>query len=252
MVSGGLIIAQSIALTSSIRNQKIIVFHEKPERVWAMDPKFYLEMWYNNPLRRDYIVDSKQHKDGSHYSQFINAPSAQPDTINAYLNASMCIVKQIDDVLYIFNTEAHTFTTIKPGDIKKFGQCWILITSVCQMCDNAPDFTITYQKMFTFEQFLKHIIAPHLSMQCNDFIAPIIESAMQSNVIKDECAFFHNLSQQQADSFQNQYIITRKEYTTTAKNLNISKLSLSNYFSFFQYKHSSNFNLSIHGCNTNL
>ena len=130
-------IFRNVGASSAISNEQLIIFQTETERVAAIDLGEYVDLWYNNPLRRKYIVDKKTHSDAKNKSQFINAPSARPNTINAYLDSHLVVVQQGD-----------TLKVIKPGDIKKFGNYWILITAVYQTSAVSPEWAIIYQKIF--------------------------------------------------------------------------------------------------------
>ena len=208
---------------SQISNQTLVVFR-KPEKIWAIDPEFYINMWYNNLLRAPYIVDSKQHKDANDYSQFINSPSVQPDTMNAYLQSCLSIVKQKYDSL----------TVVKPGDIRKCNKYWILITNIYHIHTDVPKYTIEYQKIFTLQQLL-NIFKTNLSVDDDATNEQLIHAAIhtKSNIFNDRCNFWTKLQQLQDPNpnlLSTYYAVSKKHFVNTSDQFELSKFSSKTIF----------------------
>ena len=173
-------------------------------------------MWYNNELRNGYIVDNKNHDDAKHGSQFINAPSVQPDTIGGYFNCSLCIARQTDD----------TFTVIKAGDIRMIDSYWILIYHVSQTVHHAPAFTIVYREIYNINQllqYLKHYLDLGQTYTTDD----IIYAANHSNLVNDTSNYLSTIENAVNFDFDSNFVIKKKYYTASSSDLVLSPLSLS-------------------------
>ena len=213
-------IFKNVNASKAISNEQLIIFKTETERVAAIDLGEYVDLWYNNPLRRKYIVDKKSHHDAKNKSQFINAPSAKPDTINAYLNSHLVIVQQ-----------GNTLKVIKPGDIKKMSDCWILITSIYQTTATSPQWIIIYQKIFDTQQLIR-LFAKHLGLfdqKERTNYRNVINASIQSNLIQDNSSFLTTIRELSSFNQYHTLAITSKHYSIKSSDLYLEKFCISIY-----------------------
>ena len=219
-------IVSTVTLSTSLSNHQLIVLLPKKETVFAIDFSLHIDLWYNSSIRREYIVDSKENKYANHPSQFINAPSAQPDTIDAYFKCSLCIVKQTNN----------TLTVIKPGDIKRIDSHWILIYHISQTIHHAPAFTVVYREIYDINQLLS-FLKQHLDLGQTYTNDDIVYAANRSNLVTDTSNYLSNIENASNFDFQNNFVIKKSYHTAASNELIVSPLSLIHIRSNPQFVH---------------
>lgn len=208
-------IIDTVTLSTALSNRELIVLLPKKEKIFAIDFSLYIDLWYNNPLRREYIVDKPDNKYANHGSQFINAPSVQPDTIGGYFNCSICIIKQTNDSL----------TTIKAGDIKRVDSHWILIYHVSQTIHHAPAFTVVYREIYNIE-FLLSFLKQYLNLGQTYTNNDILYAANHSQLVDDPSNYLSTIANQHSFDYKRNFVIKKTYYTVPSSDLIVSPLSL--------------------------
>ena len=169
-------ICGSINVKSAIKSNSLIVFTQS-EQVTTVDLRLYVNLFYNNTCRRDSIVDSFDHIDAKHKSQFINAPSMQQDTIGLYLNDSICIVSQnIDNAAQLSQSKI----LIKKGDIKQCSNIWYIIEKVSIQTANAPSYSIQARKIVSLHIFINSVLKNKLKLPRSTNAATVLKEAIKS------------------------------------------------------------------------
>ena len=165
----------------------MIVFIDT-ETIPTINLELWIDLWYNTD-RRKWIVDSHDHPDASHRSQFINAPSMQPDTINHFLSNQIVIVTQIAKPR---DHKCSRKTLLKPGDVRECRDYWIIVTNIAVSDKSLPQALIQYDFILSLDKLIESMKSI-LKLPADATTVQVLLTAYISHSILDQLGLVEEL-----------------------------------------------------------